>query len=84
MEYLLRLTKLPTTDMLFNKWKESTGTKQQQKKERKQSSKRDGETSQLSSVQGVPAAHPKLIRLALLWSAGRWGNKEGEWKSDGR
>lgn len=46
--------------------------------------KRDGETSQLSSVQGVPAARPKLISLALLWSAGQWGNKEGEWKSDGR
>lgn len=46
--------------------------------------KRDGETSQLSSVQGVLAAHPKLISLSLLWSAGQWGNKEGEWKSDGR
>lgn len=27
VEYLLRVTKLPTADMLFNKWKEGTGTK---------------------------------------------------------
>lgn len=27
VEYLLHLTKLPATDMLFNKWREGTGTK---------------------------------------------------------
>lgn len=74
MEYLLRVTKLPTTDMLFNKWKEGAGTQNPNQ----QVPKRDGETSQLSSVQGVPAkTHPKLISLSLLWSAGRWGNEGG-------
>lgn len=68
--------------MLFNKWKEGTGTRTNKQPK---FPKRDGETSQLSSVQGAPAARPKLISLALLWSAGQWGYKTaGEWESDGR
>lgn len=61
----------PLTCYLINERKA-----EEQKKNSQQTTKvpkRDGETSQLSSVQGAPAACPKLIRSALLWSAGRWG-----------
>lgn len=79
VEYLLRVTNLPTTDMLFNKWKE--GRRHTKPQPTTKVPKRDGETSQLSSVQGVLAkTHPKLISLSLLWSAGRWGNGEGRGK----
>lgn len=74
MEYLLRLTKLPTTDMLFNKWKGRHRDKNQQTSKVPE---RDGETSQLSSVHGVPAARPKLISPALLWSADSGEIREG-------
>lgn len=75
MEYLLRLTKLPTTDMLFNKWKEGTGTKTNKQPKFLRGMERQASCHR---SRGFPGAHPKLISLALLWSAGQWGNKEGE------
>lgn len=89
MEYLLCVTKLPTTDMLFNKWKEGARTKKNPTS--KQSSKEGwGDKPAVIGPGGSSKAHPKLIRLSLLWSAGRWGNEEGrakrweggEWKME--
>lgn len=68
MEYLLRVTKLPTTDMLFNKWKEGAGTK---KPTNNRSSKEGrGDKPAVIGPGGSSKAHPKLISLSLLWSAG--------------
>lgn len=82
VEYLLRVTKLPTTDMLFNKWKEGTSTNNQSSKE----GRRDKPA--VIGPRGASKAHPKLISLSLLWSARWWRNEEGrvmrreggEWK----
>lgn len=53
------------------------GTKKKKNPQTTKVPERDGESSQLSSVQGARAAHPKLISLPLLWSAGRWRRKSG-------
>lgn len=62
--------------MLFNKWKE--GTKKKKKQQTSEVPKRDwGDKPAVIGPGGSSKAHPKLISLSLLWSAGRWGNGEG-------
>lgn len=64
---------------------------QAQKNPNNRSSKEGrGDKPAVISPGGSSKAHPKLISLSLLWSAGRWGNKEGrakrweggEWKME--
>lgn len=87
VEYLLRVTKLPTTDMLFNKWREGAGT---ENPTNNRSSKDGwGDKPAVIGPGGSSKTHPKLISLSLLWSEGRsgvcgGGGRGGERRSDGR